>query len=81
MQAEQIKSMIIDKYPNAIVEVKGDDGRHFSAVVVADEFMGKTKVKQQQLVYECLGEHIANGDIHALSLKTYTPDDWKKENK
>lgn len=77
MQAEQIKNMIIDKYPTAFVEVQGDDGRHFSAIVVADEFIGKTKVKQQQLVYACLGEHIANGDIHALSLKTYTPEDWQ----
>jgi acid stress-induced BolA-like protein IbaG/YrbA len=54
------------------------DGTHFSAVVVSEEFQGKSMVQQHQLVYKTLGDKVG-ADIHALSLKTLTPDEWEKE--
>ena len=57
------------------VEVAGD-GRHFEAVIVSPQFRGLSKVRQHQLVYSALGERMRE-DIHALSMKTLTPDEWK----
>ena len=57
------------------VDVAGD-GRHFEAVVVSPQFRGLSKVRQHQLVYSALGERMRE-DIHALSMKTLTPEEWK----
>jgi acid stress-induced BolA-like protein IbaG/YrbA len=73
---QQIEAMIREKLPDAQVTVTGD-GEHFEAIVVSDEFTGKTKVKQHQLVYGALQAELAANVIHALSLKTYTPEAWQ----
>ena len=57
------------------VEVSGD-GRHFEAVVVSALFRGKPKVRQHQLVYAALGDRMRE-DIHALSMRTLTPEEWQ----
>lgn len=51
------------------------DGAHFEAVVVSDAFVGKTRVQRHQLVYQTLGDRMRE-EIHALSMKTYTPQEW-----
>jgi len=50
---------------------------HFAAVVVSPAFAGKSLVQQHQLVYDALGEHMT-GDIHAIELKTYTPEEYEQ---
>jgi len=77
MDIEQIRVQIQAGLPGAHVEVDGD-GRHFSAVVVSDLFSGKSMVQQHQLVYKSLGGSVGT-DIHALSIRTYTPEQWEKE--
>jgi acid stress-induced BolA-like protein IbaG/YrbA len=57
------------------VEVSGD-GRHFEAVIVSPLFRGLPKVRQHQLVYAALGERMRE-DIHALSMRTLTPEEWR----
>jgi acid stress-induced BolA-like protein IbaG/YrbA len=74
MDAATIKKRIETQLPGAMVVVEGEDGRHFSATVTAAEFAGKTKVQQQQLIYNILGAEITSGAIHALSLKTLLPE-------
>ena len=56
------------------LEVQGD-GAHFEAVVVSPAFAGASRVKRHQLVYAALGERMKE-EIHALSMKTFTPDEW-----
>ena len=56
------------------VEVRGD-GHHFEGVIVSPAFRGKSRVQQHQLVYAALGPRMG-GEIHALSMQTYTPEDW-----
>jgi acid stress-induced BolA-like protein IbaG/YrbA len=56
------------------VEVNGD-GRHFEAIVVSALFRGQPKVRQHQMVYAALGDRMRE-EIHALSMQTYTPEDW-----
>jgi acid stress-induced BolA-like protein IbaG/YrbA len=56
------------------VEVAGD-GQHFQALIVSREFEGKSRVQRHQLVYAALGERMRE-EIHALSMKTFSPDEW-----
>jgi acid stress-induced BolA-like protein IbaG/YrbA len=58
------------------VEVSGD-GRHFEAVIVSPRFRGLARVRQHQLVYAALGERMRE-EIHALSMRTLTPEEWQQ---
>lgn len=58
------------------LEVVGD-GSHFEALVVSDEFQGKNRVQRHQLVFSTLGDRMRE-EIHALSIKTYTPLEWRE---
>jgi len=71
---EQVRSYIQDSLACDHVEVVGD-GHHFEAVIVSPEFRGKTRVQQHQVVYQALGDRMRE-EIHALSMKTLTPEDW-----
>jgi acid stress-induced BolA-like protein IbaG/YrbA len=57
------------------VEVAGD-GQHFQALIVSSEFEGRNRVQRHQLVYAALGERMRE-EIHALSMRTLTPAEWK----
>lgn len=72
MNASTIEQLIRDGLPDAEVQVVGDDGVHFEAVVVTPAFDGKSKIARHRLVYQTLGTLMGN-EIHALSLKTLTP--------
>ena len=76
---EQVEAMIKERLPDAQVvirDMKGG-GDHLEALVVSAEFEGKTRVKQHQLVYSALQEALDSEAIHALALKTYTPQTWE----
>jgi len=51
------------------------DGAHFEAVIVSPAFAGLSRVRQHQLVYAALGDRMRE-EIHALSMKTFSPDEW-----
>ncbi len=70
---EEIQRLLEAGLPGAQVRVSGD-GHHFEAVVVSAGFAGKNKVQRHQMVYAALGGRMGN-EIHALSLKTLTPDE------
>ncbi len=78
MQAIDIERLIAENIPGAAVTVSGDDGRHFEALVVADAFEGMSRVQQHRLVYQALGGRVESEQIHALALKTYTPEGWAR---
>ena len=71
---QQIKGWIAEGIACEHVQVEGD-GHHFEAVIVSAAFRGKSRVQQHQLVYAALGERMRE-EIHALSMKTLTPDQW-----
>lgn len=52
------------------------DGQHFEALIVSEAFAGKSRVQRHQAVYAVLGDRMRQ-EIHALSMKTLTPDEWK----
>lgn len=78
MQAQEIERLIEEQLPDARATVRGDDGVHFEAEVVSAAFVDKSLLQQHRLVYAALGGRMEREEIHALSLKTYTPDAWQQ---
>lgn len=74
MQADVIRAMIQQGLPDADVRVEGEDGTHFEAVIVSPAFVGKRTLERHKMVYATLGEKMG-GEIHALSMRTLTPDE------
>ena len=74
MNAESLQTLIEQGLPGARVRVSGEDGVHFEATVVSDAFRGKLPLARHRMVYATLGERMG-GEIHALALKTLTPDE------
>jgi acid stress-induced BolA-like protein IbaG/YrbA len=74
MDAATIQAMIEQGLPGARAAVNGDDGVHFEAEVVAEQFAGKLPLARHRLVYATLGD-LMGGAIHALALKTLTPEE------
>jgi acid stress-induced BolA-like protein IbaG/YrbA len=72
---EQVKDYIAKGLACQHLEVEGD-GQHFFATIVSDSFAGKRLIARHQLVYAALGDRMKQ-EIHALSMKTLTPDEWK----
>ncbi|MBT8142655.1 MAG: BolA/IbaG family iron-sulfur metabolism protein [Gammaproteobacteria bacterium] len=72
MNKHDIQALIEIGMPEAQVEVTGDDGQHFEALVISSDFEGKRLLQRHQQVYACLGEKMGH-EIHALRLATMTP--------
>ena len=73
----EIKQMIEQGVSCQSIEVTGD-GNHFEAIVVSEAFVGKRPVARQQMVYATVQDKISSGELHALSLKTITPEEAAK---
>ncbi len=76
LSAAQLQNYITQELPCDYIQVLGDDGTHFDAVIVSPSFVGKNMVQQHQLVYAALGDRM-RAEIHALGMKTYTPEKWQ----
>ncbi len=74
---ESIQSNIAQHMATEHLSVVGD-GQHFEAVVVSAAFEGKTRVQRHQLVFQTLGDRM-RAEIHALSMKTFTPQEWQSQ--
>lgn len=70
---DDIQGWIEQSLPDSSVSVEGD-GAHFDAVIVNAAFAGKSLIQRHQMVYRALGDHMKS-DIHALSMKTVTPEE------
>jgi acid stress-induced BolA-like protein IbaG/YrbA len=75
LSANELKTYITQGLACDYIQVLGDDGQHFKAVIVSPLFTGKNMVQQHQLVYQALGNKM-HSEIHALSMRTYTPEAW-----
>jgi acid stress-induced BolA-like protein IbaG/YrbA len=74
VRPEDVQSYIQQGLECELVRVAGD-GHHFEAIVVSAAFRGKSRVQQHQLVYRALGDRMRE-EVHALSMQTFTPEDW-----
>lgn len=75
MHPDTIADLIRQGLACTHLQVAGD-GQHFEALVVAEAFAGKSRVQRQQRVYDTVRPQLDRGELHALSLKTYTPEEW-----
>ena len=75
MNAEQLQAIIAAGLSCTHLTVEGD-GRHWSAVVVSETFAGMRPIARHQRVYATLGQKMHTDEVHALSMKTYTPAEW-----
>ncbi len=78
MTAEQLQAIIAAGLSCEHLHVEGD-GRHWYATLVSAEFEGKRLIQRHQRVYATLGDKIKTDEVHALSMKTYTPAEWAKQ--
>ncbi|MDX2098629.1 MAG: BolA family transcriptional regulator [Leptolyngbyaceae cyanobacterium bins.59] len=75
---DYVVTMIKSAMPDAEVQLQDltGGGDHYQATIVSSAFEGKSLVQQHQMVYGALREAMSSEAIHALALKTYTPQDW-----
>jgi acid stress-induced BolA-like protein IbaG/YrbA len=75
MAPDEIKNLIERSLAGAQARVTTDGMGHYEAVVISNLFAGKRSVPRHQMVYAALGGRVGN-EIHALAVKTFTPEEW-----
>ena len=78
MTAQELQDIIAAGLPCQHLSVEGD-GRHWYATLVSTEFEGLRLIKRHQRVYATLGQKMHTDEVHALSMKTYTPAEWAQQ--
>ena len=78
MDAATVKTLLESHLENCEVQVQGE-GNHYDITAVGALFDGLRPVKKQQLVYAALSDHIADGSIHAVNIRTFTPAEWQAQ--
>jgi acid stress-induced BolA-like protein IbaG/YrbA len=76
MDAAAVTTLLENHLPDCTFHVEGE-GSHYNIEAIGEVFADLRPVKKQQLVYGALSEHIANGSIHAVNIRTYTPQQWE----
>jgi stress-induced morphogen len=79
MAPESVRRLLLVALPDAQIELVDLTGTedHYEARIVSQAFEGKTPIEQHQIVYRALGDAM-HGPIHALALKTYSPQTWAR---
>ncbi len=79
MEISRVTELIEQGLSTSFVRVEGD-GVHFEAVVVSEQFQGKSMIDCHKLVYAALGDAM-DQEVHSISIKTYTEEQWRKFNR
>ena len=75
MTSEELQTIIAADLPCEHLEVSGD-GSHWYATMVSSAFQGLSRIARHHRAYATVGNRIHTGEVHALSMKTYTPTEW-----
>ena len=78
MEPQEVKELLDSGLEQCEVEVAGE-GSHFDILVIGEVFADLRPVQKQQLVYGVLSEQIADGSIHAVNIRTFTPTEWQSK--
>ncbi|TVP57374.1 MAG: BolA family transcriptional regulator [Halomonadaceae bacterium] len=76
MDAEMVRERLASALTDCDIQVE-NDGNHFLVVAIGERFAGMSRVKKQQLIYGYLEDALADGSIHALTIKAFTPAEWQ----
>ncbi len=77
MTPDEVKRLIEAGLTDCEARVEGD-GQHFQALIVSPDFEGRLPLARQRLVNGVLQEHFDSGQLHALSMRTWTPQQWQQ---
>jgi acid stress-induced BolA-like protein IbaG/YrbA len=77
MDAAMVKALLEAHLADCEFHVQGE-GSHYDITAIGPVFDGLRPVKKQQLVYAALSDQIADGSIHAVNIRTYTPAEWQE---
>ncbi len=79
IEPELLKTRLQAAFPDARMELEDLTGTkdHYQLAIASEQFVGKTPIEQHQLVYRALAEEM-KGPVHALALKTFTPESWNR---
>lgn len=77
MDSEQLAALLKAAFPEADVVVTGQAGK-FDLRIVDAQFEGKRPVARQQAVYAPINQYIASGEVHAVTIRAMTPEEWRK---
>lgn len=80
MENKEIEDLLKSELSLAEVRVTSD-GSHFQIIAVSDAFEGMSRVKKQKAIYAPLSAQIADGSMHAISIKTFSEKEWQRESK
>ncbi len=80
MTTDEIEKLIEAGLPNSKAMVSGGEGK-YEAIVISDSFANLSMVKEHQMVYATVKTQIASGELHALSIKAFTPEEWEQQEK
>ncbi len=75
---EEVQAYLAQGLPCEHLSVEGD-GHHFYALIVSPAFAGLNRIQRQQVVYKAMAGRIESGEVHALSMRTFTPEEWKDQ--
>jgi len=78
MTTDEIQKLIEAGIAGSKATVSGGEGK-YEAIVISESFDGLSMVKEHQMVYATVKPQIASGELHALSIKAFTPEEWEKE--
>jgi len=78
MTADDLKDLISSGLTCSHIELEGD-GRHWFATIVSPEFQGLRPIARHQRVYKTLGTRMQTDEVHAFSMKTFTPEEWGQQ--
>ena len=80
MEAAEVKAILEQALELTECHVECD-GSHYKVTAVGEMFAALSRLKAQQAVYQPLSEPISNGTLHAVTIKTYTPEQWRRQSK
>lgn len=78
MTTDEIQQLIEAGVPNSKAMVSGAEGK-YEAIVISDSFADLSMVKEHQMVYAAVKKQIASGELHALSIKAFTTEEWEQQ--
>ena len=78
MDAAIVKVLLQTQLTDCEFHVQGE-GNHYDITAIGSVFEGLRPVKKQQLVYAALSDNIADGSIHAVNIRTFTPQEWQAQ--
>ena len=79
MDAKDVTNLLLHNFPEAVVNVKGEDG-NFSVEVISASFANTNKLNRQKKILSCVKPQITSGEIHAFSVQAYTQEEWNQAN-